>query len=40
MNDENQSIAANLPVGFDDKPINTKPKFDIPEYAPSTAVFS
>lgn len=40
MNDENQSIAANLPVGFDEKPIGNKQKFDIPEYAESTALFS
>lgn len=39
MNDENQSFAANLPVGFDDKPIGNKLKFDIPEYASSTVVF-
>lgn len=39
MNDENLSIAANLSAGFDDKPIGNRPKFDIPEYAPSTVFF-
>lgn len=35
MNDENLSIAANMPSGFDDKPIGNKLKFQIPEYAES-----